>query len=270
MKKAILLAFMLLSIFCQQEKGVIVRVNGSVLTLEQFENYIPATEYSQLPDEQLNEFCNNWADQEVLYLEAKKQGMDQIDSIKLVLDEYRKNLLAMELVRRSFSGTTVTDTEIRTYFEQHKDEFLYAVKLAQIVLPNQESAVTTLQEIKAGADFYKLAKERSLTRYENPDDPKVVTDYLYRGTIGDFGIEEVIFAMKPGDVSNVIPYVQGTFLIVKMVDKRKTFAQADYNKYSSAIYNYLMSKKYQNFLTAYVDSLGNQYKIEIDLSVLKK
>ncbi len=270
MKKAILLTLMLLTVFCKQEKDAIVRVNGSVLTLEQFEKYIPATEYSQLPDARLNEFCNNWAEQEILYLEAKKQRMDQVDSIKLVLDEYRKNLLAMELVRRNFSGSVVSDAEIRAYFEQHKEEFLYAVKLGQIVLPNQESALMTLHEIRAGADFNKLAKERSLTRYENPDDPKVFTDYLYRGTIGDFGVEEIIFAMKPGEISDLIPYVQGTYLIVKMIDKKKAFAQADFNKYSSAIYNYLMSRKYQDFLTAFVDSLRNQYKVEIDLSVLKK
>ena len=270
MKKLILLTTILLTVFCQQEKDVIVRVDGSVLTLERFEKYIPATEYSQLPDDRLNEFCNNWAEQEILYLEAKKLGIDKVDSINLVLEEYSKNLLAMELVRRNFSGTTVTDAEIRAYFEQHKDEFLYAVKLAQIVLPNLESAMVTLEEIKAGADFYKLARERSLTRYENPDDPKIVTDYLYRGTIGDFGIEENIFIMKPGEVSNVIPYVQGTYLIVKMIDKKKAFAQADYSKYSSAIYNYLMSKKYQEFLEVYVDSLKQQYKISIDLGILKK
>lgn len=268
MKKIILLAIPLLILSCQEPQDVVVKVNGSTLTKEQFQKYIPETEYKKLTANKLTEFCNNWADQEVLYLEAKKQGIDQEDSIKLVLDEYKKNLLAMDLVRREFGSTTVSEVEVRDYFDKHKTEFLYAVKLAQIVLPNQEIAQQTLNEIKAGANFLKLARERSLTRMENPDDPKIITDFLYRGTVSDYGTEEIIFNLKVGEVSEVIPYIQGTYLIVKLVDKRKVYATADYDKYSSSIFNYLMQKKYQDFLSSYIDSIKAQYQVEIDVTVL--
>ncbi len=270
MNKIILLILPLLILSCKEPQDVIVKVDGSTLTKEQFEKYIPATEYKKLTAGKLEEFCQNWADQEVLYLEAKKQGIDQEDSIKLVLDEYKKNLLAMDLVRREFGATTVSELEVRDYFDKHATEFLYAVKLAQIVLPNRESAQQTLDEIKAGANFLKLARERSLTRMENPDDPKVITDFLYRGTVSDYGTEEIIFNLKVGEVSEVIPYIQGTYLIVKLVDKRKVYAKADYDKYSSSIFNYLMQKKYQDFLGSYIDSLQSQYNIEIDVTPLTK
>ncbi len=271
MKRLLFFLIPLIIVSCaQKEKDVLVRVNGSTLTKEEFEKYISAREYAQLSDEKILEFCDNWVDQEVVYLEAKKQGVDKEDSIKIVLEEYKKNLVAMELVRRKFGGGRVTETEVRDYFEQHKNEFLYAVKLGQIVLSSLESATSTLQEIKAGADFFKLARERSLTRLENPDDPKVVTDYLPRGTIADFGIEEAVFKLKPGEVSNVIPYIQGTYLIVKMIDKKQRTAQAKFDDYSSAIYNYLMTKQYQDFLNTYVDSLKTQYKITVDISPLKR
>ena len=103
----------------------------------------------------------------------------------------------------------------------------------------------------------------------SPDDPKIITDYLPRGTIADFAIEETIFSMKPGEMSEVIPYLQGTYLIVKLIDKKKMKAKVDYDQYSSVIYNYLLQKKYQDFLTQYVDSLKNHYKITIDLAPLK-
>ncbi len=269
MKKLTYILIALLFLSCaEQDKDVLVRVNGSTLTKTEFERYIPEAEYQKLSVERINEFCENWAEQELVYLEAKKRGIDQEDSIRAVLEEYEKNLLAMDLVRREFGGTTVTETEVREYFENHKDEFLYAVKLGQIVLPSYEAAVATLEEIKAGADFIKLAQERSLTRYENPDDPKVITEYLPRGMIADFGIEETIYSMKRGDVSDVIPYLQGTFLIVKLIDKRKIKASADYEQHRSSIHNYLLSKRYQDFLERYVDSLKTEYKITIDLSPL--
>jgi len=270
-KNILLLIVVFALITCTQEpKDAIVKVDGSSLTKTELELYITEENYKALSDEQLNEFCENWADQEVLFLEAKKQELHKVDSIRIVLEEYEKNLLAMELVRQEFGDATVTELEIREYFEAHKDEFLYAVKVAQIVLPSMESAQMTLQEIKAGADFYRLAKERSLTRLENPDNPLVVTELLQRGMIGDFAIEEKVFSMDQGELSDIIPYVQGTFLIVKIVEKRKIKAKAELTRdLQGQIYNHLITKKYQNFLTQYVDSLKAQYTVTIDLSPLK-
>ena len=270
MKRIILSIFLGLLIFCaQQKKDVIVQVDGSYLTKEKFERYISKQDYKQLSDDKLKELLNNWAEQEILYLEAKRQKISEEDSVALLLEQYEKNMLASVLIRRAFDGTTVTASEIKDYFDKHKSEFLYAVKLAQIVLPSYEIAQQTLEEIKAGADFFKLARERSLTKYENPENPKVITEFLPRGRIADYGTEEIIFKMKPGEVSDVISYLQGTYLIVKMIDKKKIYAKADYNKYRDGIYNYLLSKKYQNFLKSYVDSLKQLYKVTIDLTPLK-
>lgn len=269
MKKFACVLVVLLFLSCVgKEADVLVRVDGSTLTKTEFEKYIPEAEYQRLSVEQIREFCQNWAEQEIVYLEAKKQGIDKEDSIRTVLEDYEKQLLTMDLVHREFGGTSVTETEVREYFEKHKDEFLYAVRLGQIVLPSYEAAKTTLEEIKAGADFVKLAKERSLTRYEDPDDPRVITDYLPRGMIADFAIEETIYAMERGDISDVIPYLQGTFLIVKLIDKKKMKATADFEQHKTGIHNYLLSKKYQDFLEVYVDSLKNEYEIKIDLAPL--
>ncbi len=270
MRRLIYLIVPLIIISCAEKKeDVLVKVDGSTLTKTEFEKYIPPSEYKRLSEARLEEFFDTWAEQEILYLEAKKQNIDKEDSVRLVLDQYKKNLLATELVRREFEGTSVAETEIIDYFDKHKDEFLYAVKLGQIVFSNFDRAMRTLEEIKAGADFFKLARDRSLTRFENPENPRVMTDYLQRGTFADFATEEIIFNMKPGEVSNVIPYVQNTWLIVKMVDKKKIKAKAEYDEYRDAIYNHLLSKKYQDFLVQYVDSLKTHYAITVDLAPLK-
>lgn len=277
MKRTMWLVIVILIAACAKvgtakDKDVIVRVGKSTLTLNEFKKYIPETEYKKLSDENLKTFLNNWADQEILYLEATKQKIDLEDSVRMVLEQYKKNLLAMELVRRAFGSTTVSETEIAEYFTRHSEEYLYTVKLGQIVLPSADAAHATLAEIKSGADFFKLAKERSLARMENPDNPNILTDYMPRGRLGDYAIEEIIFKMNPGDVSEVIPYLQGTYLIVKMVDKRRFLAKAELtDEIRSQIYNYLMGRKYRDFLTGFVDSLKTStYKITIDLAPLKK
>lgn len=263
----LLLALGLVS--CTKKEGdILVKVDGSTLALTEFKKYVP--EYKNIPEASLKEFLNNWAEQEILYLEAKKKSIDKEDSVKFVLEQYEKNLLAMELVRREFGSSSISGDEVRRYFDEHQEEFLYAVKLGQIVLASYEIAARTLAEIKSGADFFKIARERSLTRYENPENPNVVTDYIPRGRLGDFATEEIVFKMKPGEVSEVIPYLQGTYLIVKMIDKKKMYSKVDFNLYSAQIYNYLVSKKYQEFLNEFVDSLKMKYKITIDVAPLKK
>ncbi len=255
----------------KKEKNVLVRVDGSVLTLEEFQKYIPESEYKNLPEETITEILNNWANQEILYLEAKKKGIDKEDSVRLLIDQYTKNLMAMALIRRSFDGTTVSEMEILSYFTAHQEEFTYAVKLAQIVLPSYESAIVTYNEIMAGADFMKVAKERSLTRMENPENPRIVTEYLPRGRLGDFATEEVIFNLKMNEVSEPISYIQGTYLIVKLLDKKKILAKAELtDELKGQIYNYLISKKYQDFFQKLLDSLKTVYKVTTDLELLKK
>lgn len=272
-KCKIIISILIFTIMCgtKKETDVLIRVNGSKLTLEEFKKYIPEEEYKNLSDEAIKGIFDNWINQEVLYLEAKKKGIDKEDSVVLLLEQYKKNLLAMALVRREFGQGTVDETQILQYFNAHKDEFLYAVKLAQIVLPSYESANLTLAEINAGADFFKLAKERSLIRMENPENPRVITEYLPRGKIGDFAIEEEIFKLKINEISNPIPYVQGTYLIVKMLDKKKILSKAELtSELRTQIYNYLLSKNYQDFVNHLIDSLKANYKITTDLTPLRK
>jgi hypothetical protein len=77
--------------------------------------------------------------------------------------------------------------------------------------------------------------------------------------------------MKPGEISEAIPYVQGTYLIVKLVDKRKIKARAELtDEIKGQIYNYLLAAKYQDFLANYVDSLKGSYEITTDLTPLQK
>lgn len=261
----------IVSTCAKKEKNILVRVDGSTLTLEEFQKYIPEAEYKNLPEATIAEILNNWANQEILYLEAKKKEIDKEDSVRLLIEQYTKNLMAMALIRRSFGSTNVIDTEILNYFTTHQEEFMYAVKLAQIVLPSYEAAMVAYNEIQAGADFMKIAKERSLTRIENPENPRIVTEYLSRGKIGDFATEETIFSLKINEISEPIPYLQGTYLIVKLIDKKKILSKVDLtDELRGQIYNYLISKKYQEFFQKFLDSLKTVYRVTTDLELLKR
>ena len=87
---------------------------------------------------------------------------------------------------------------------------------AQVVADKQAQAQKVLERAKAGEDFAKLAKESSddaATRAEG-------------GDLGFFGkdmlpkpIEEIVFAMKVGDIRGPIRADRG-FHVIKLVDRK--------------------------------------------------
>jgi len=88
-----ILPLMLLLFFncAEQEKDVIVNVDGSKLTKKEFEQYVPEVDYRQIGEDRINAFLDDWVQQEILYLQAKKLNIDQEDSVKFVLEQYAKN-----------------------------------------------------------------------------------------------------------------------------------------------------------------------------------
>ncbi len=269
MKKRVIITIMtLLLCFCaRKDDKVVARVDGSTLTAREIDLQIPPEYRRMMTANDIDNFINSWAENEMFYLEAKKQGIDKEDSVQLLIKIYTKRILAEALKMREFSKITITEDEVRKYFDQHKDEFLYAIKVSQIILPTIHEAQTTLEEIKAGADFMKLARAKSLVRERNPNG---VTDYFTRGDyIPD--IEEKVFALKVGEVSDVIPTPEGVFIIVKVLDRKKIRENINYYDVKDYIQNRVLEiTRKREVLNALSKQLKTVYKLEIHPELFPK
>ena len=127
------------------------------------------------------------------------------------------------------SRVNISDDEVRAYYERHmKDGSNVQVRAshvfvaipenadAQVVAEKQAQAQKILERAKAGEDFGKLAREAS-------DDAATRAD---GGDLGYFGkdmlpkpIEEIVFAMKVGEVRGPIRADRG-FHVIKLVDRK--------------------------------------------------
>ena len=100
-----------------------------------------------------------------------------------------------------------TDQEIAAWYEAHRQEFVRPerVRLRQILTEDRASAERALQEIAAGGDFAELARRLS-------QDPSAATGG-YQGELSRENLPpafaDVIFALKPGEVSKVVPAEYG-------------------------------------------------------------
>lgn len=153
-----------------------------------------------------------------------------IEKIKHELrDDVRKNLMVQKLREKNFGNIEATRRDVEEFFNKFKDSLGVIpekVKLAHIYRSPKTSteakdkarqfAQAILDSIKKGADFSKMAEKYS----EDPGSAKQGGDlgFVKRGVFYP-EFEAAAFALKPGEISDVIESPVG-FHIIQLLEKR--------------------------------------------------
>ena len=205
---------------------------------------------------------------EVEYKKALEQMVISETALKL---ELRKGLAIQKLIDQEIvQKTKVSDEEIKAFYDGEPASFKKPeqVKASHILIkvePDADDAkkaaarkkIEDVQmKIKKGGDFEALAKEYS----EGHSGPK-------GGDLGYFGrgqmvkpFEETAFALKPGEVSDVVETRFGYHLI-KVVDK-KPGTIISYDETKDKIKQFLVQQKSRKQLDLYIEKLKGKAKIE--------
>ncbi len=235
---------------------VVAEVGKTRLTLSEFNAQIPK-DYTLSPQQRVD-LLNKWANSELLYQEALRQGLEKNDTVKARLRQLTKEYVVNELIQRSAQKVSVSRQEMFDYFNKYKNDFLNQVKIVQILLPDQATAQQTLDEIKAGADFKKLAAERSLDRLTAQGQE---SNYFGRGT-GDPTLEETVFSMKIGDISPIIQAPDGLH-IVKLVDKKQIKQDVVFDDVAEYIYTVLYYKQSRGVVESLLDQIRKKETVKL-------
>ena len=240
------------------EGTVIATVNNDHLTREQFDALLQ--ERVQVDRENLPRILDKWVANSLMYQEAIKRGLRDDPETKLYLERIERDYLVNQLLQKLTAAVSVSQTELLDYYNAHKDEFSYEVKIMRIVLPDSMMAERTLAEIRAGGDFKKLARERSQDRLLEAGQE---SNYIPRGIGGgDPTLEEAIFALRKGEVSDVLSSQEG-FQIIKLVDRKKVKGEvsfAEKKTYIDAVLGYRKGE-------ALVDSLLTELRAGAEIEL---
>jgi peptidyl-prolyl cis-trans isomerase SurA len=154
------------------------------------------------------------------------QGM----SMAAYRSDLKKQLLRFRVINIAVgSRVTISDDDVKTYYDRHMksganvqvraSHIFVAIPEgadASVIAEKQAQAKRLLDRALAGEDFAKLAREAS-------DDPATRAE---GGDLGYFGkdmlpkaIEEMVFAMKPGEVRGPVRADRG-FHVIKLVDRK--------------------------------------------------
>ncbi len=190
------------------------------------------------------------------------------DAIK---SQLARELTINQFIDREFiQKATVSDKEIREYYDNNQDSFKKPeqVQASHILIKVEPQAdesekagarkrLETIQEkLKKGEDFGTLAKEYS----EGPSSTR-------GGDLGYFSrgqmvrpFEDAAFALKPGEVSDIVETRFGYHLI-KVVDKTSDTTIA-YAEIKDRLGQYLQRVKAEKEINLHVEKLKENAKVE--------
>lgn len=208
-------------------------------------------------------------------LDSMEDLQKAVEATGLAWEDYktqmRNKLLTQEVISREVGGRmNFTSDEIKQYYDEHKQEFdtPEEVFLSSIFLstdgktPEESAAVHQKADdlhnrILKGEDFTQLA-----TRYSEDDAA------AQGGSMGAFKrgmlakqIEDVVFAMNKGDVTDVIQVKTG-FEIFKVVNHFQAGVQP-LDKVTDAIQNKLYEEKMEPAMRTYLAQLREESYVMI-------
>ncbi|MBD3285867.1 hypothetical protein GF359_05270 [candidate division WOR-3 bacterium] len=248
-------------------KVVVARVGSSKLTLAEYKAIAGSYQQGQIEP---MEIIEPWIQQELIYQEAVEIGLDKDDSVQMMLNQLeiqyefsRKQVLQNFWVRKETEKIVVTPQEVEAYFNKHKDEFLYDVKVSQIMVYDPMTAQTIYQQLEGGAGFKKLAEQ--YTQDPLKGDP---SDFVSRGS-GQLTLpmEDAIFALEPGEYSKPVITAEGPTFIFKLVDKVKVRKDVSYSDYAGYIEAMLRYERAQTELMNKLDSMMNSARQNADFEI---
>ncbi|WP_277058460.1 peptidylprolyl isomerase [Trichlorobacter lovleyi] len=205
------------------------------------------------------------------YLQGlKEQGLSEKDLRELI----RRNVIIENHIEQVIvPKQVVTDAEVKEFYDKNPETFTQPeqVRASHILITLDAKATDAdkkkakekiedlLKQVKAGADFAKLAQENSGCPSSKQG-----------GDLGYFGkgqmvkpFEETAFAMKPGDVSGVVE-TQFGYHIIKLTEK-KAAAKIAFDEVKAKIADSLKRKKVTEAINATLEDAKKKAKIEVFL-----
>ena len=160
--KGLFLFSLLFLLSCSMEKDdeteVLARVNDHVLTIKKLENLLPP---GNRTDNQIKKFVYSWVENILLYDAAVKSGLKEDLALLAMRDLFYRKLLGSTFIRTQTQGnTTITDNDVRKYYQKNKLSFSRSVENA-VVRSFVASSMEEARKIKKILSNPRSTKKKS-------------------------------------------------------------------------------------------------------------
>ena len=226
-----------------------------------------------LSAEEKRELLDDLIEQKLLYLHAKKKGIDR--------DPKVQKLMVQTLMRKEVYATVrnsdFSQEELQAYFEEHREDFVVPEKVQVrriFVKVGEKRSADDAKSLLAGLrdQLVKSPEQFKTLAKENSEDP-------YRKRGGDLGflardgkpgvpeeVTEKAFAMNVGDLSEVFE-AGGGYNIISIVNRRER-VERTYEQMKGSVLRKMKADKFRALFDDYVDGIRDGYNVTKNEDVL--
>jgi parvulin-like peptidyl-prolyl isomerase len=212
----------------------------------------------KVTDDQVNKYLEKLKKQfyggsDARYQKAlKQQGLTE----QQAKDSTHAQLISEELFKKVTKGVTVSQAEVKAYYSSHKSQYgqPQTREVRHILVPKKALADSIYAQLKAGANFAKLAKKYSKDPGSASNGGKLT---ISKGqTVPAF--DKTAFALKKGELSPPI-HTQYGYHIIQALSEVKAAQTTSLSKVESSIKQQLEQQRKNDAMTKWVDTKKKSY-----------
>lgn len=196
---------------------------------------------------------------ELIYSEAVEKNYENDKEFQDVLNNMKKSLLQQYGLSKIMNSVTVSDEEIKDYYERNKGLYKTkeSVRASHILVDSKEKADEILEDITDGLKFEEAAAQFSSCPSKQAG-----------GDLGQFGkgqmvkeFEDAVFAMQKGEISEPIK-TQFGYHIIKLID-RIPERDSSLEEVKEEVRKKVLAEKQEKAYNNKREELKKVYKVEI-------
>lgn len=245
------------------ENKIVARVNGKEISQDDVLKFLndigPQVAIQFRSPEGIQKVIVELVNQELLYLDAKDNKMDEEEAFIQMLEEAKVNMLKSYALNKLISNIDATDEELEEYYQSHKEYFKQeeSLKASHILVDDESKAEDIIQEIKDGLSFEEAAR-----KYSSCPSKDVGGD-LGQFTRGQMvpEFEEAAFSMEEGAISQPVK-TQFGYHIIKLQERIPAGIKA-FNEVRKDIYRQVVALKQQERYLDKIEELKGKYRVDL-------
>jgi len=217
--------------------------------------------------ERRRQFVENMIMNDLLFREGEQLGIENDPEIERQVADLRKRLVVQRVMRRYQTPPTITDEEVRAYYDANPD--LYSttqVAASHILVKDEETAKQIYAELQQHPDrFAAIATEKSTD----------TGSAKKGGELGLFGqgrmvpeFDKVAFSLKVGQISEPVKTRYGYHII--KVTERKEGERKPFDQVKEQIRTTLRNQRLQAQVDGHFAELKKDADVKIDDAALAR
>lgn len=195
----------------------------------------------------------------LLILDAKKNLMEHNKEFKAELEKVKDEMLANFNVSRALEKVSVTDEEIKSYYEENENQFVRpeSVSASHILINSEDKAKEIMEKIEKGeVSFEDAARENSTC--PSSQSGGALGEFTKGQMVPEFDKE--VFSMEVGETRGPVK-TQFGYHIIKLTAKNEA-SKMSFDEVKGQLSNALLSEKRQKAYESKINQLKILYPVD--------